>query len=76
MEGSGVIRGSGVTCSVGDAKGFPVCQAGTRLYVPQLVLSPPPVAETFQRVRCYNLNPLLDFVSPAYIQALPFDVCK
>lgn len=36
----------------------------------------PPAAETFQRVKCYNLSPLLDFVSPAYIQALPFDVCK
>lgn len=36
----------------------------------------PPAAETFQRVRCHNLSPLLDFVSPAYIQALPFDVCK
>lgn len=40
MEGSGVIWGSGVTCSVGDAKAFPVCRAGTRLYIPQLVLSP------------------------------------
>lgn len=36
----------------------------------------PPAAETFQRVRRYNLSPLLDFVGPAYIQALPFDVCK
>lgn len=27
-------------------------------------------------MRRYNLSPLLDFVSPAYIQALLFDVCK
>lgn len=39
VEGSDVIRESGVTCSVGDAKAFPVCQAGTRLCIPQLVLS-------------------------------------